>query len=384
MNSGRILTENIAYLLYKAGIFSERNKAAKKEARLRGEAFNVFRVCGVNHYENTHSAILAEWLNPNGSHGQGDIFLTLFLERVSGDSAIEFNSRNATVVTEYSTKEGRIDILMQDDENRAVIIENKIYAADQSAQLKRYEEYARKAYGSHGYRLLYLTLDGCEASEQSGEGVEYAPISYSNTIIAWLDDCIRCVCDKPFLRETMIQYKNLIKQLTGQDMDNIIEKELVAEMLRFPESVAAIYKAFPAWERAILEESLFVPLKEFAKNRGMRLFVDEKFWSKIIWGHFYFEIQPKLSLVFEYENQGRNGFYYGIVDKRTDFREIKPLPGLEGGNENWRYGWHYFDVHRNWTIEDVVEMSHDDGAFLRYICSAVDHMLTEMKSNNIL
>lgn len=375
---------NITALLHKAALYSERNKAAKEEARLRGEAFNVFRVCGVNHYENTHSAILAEWLNPNGSHGQGDVFLSSFLERVSGDFANEFNSCKASVATEFSTKEGRLDILIHDDEGRAVIIENKIYAADQSAQLKRYDKYARKVYGSQGYRLLYLTLDGSEASEQSGKGVDYTPISYSNTIITWLDDCIRCVCDKPFLRETMIQYKNLIKQLTGQDMDKTIEKELVAEMLRSPESVAAIYKAFPAWEKAILEKSLFGPLKEFANSRGLRFSIDERFWSKNTWGYFSFEVQPNLSLVFQYEKQGRNSFYYGIVDKRTDSREIKPLPGLEGGNENWRYGWHYFDVHRNWTIEDIVEMSHDDGAFLRYVCSAVDHMLTEMKSNNIL
>ena len=113
---------NITALLHKAALSSERNKAAKEEARLRGEAFNVFRVCGVNHYENTHSAILAEWLNPNGSHGQGDVFLSSFLERVAGDFANEFNSCKASVATEFSTKEGRLDILIQDDEGRAVII----------------------------------------------------------------------------------------------------------------------------------------------------------------------------------------------------------------------------------------------------------------------
>lgn len=29
-----------------------------------GARFNMFKICGVNHYENTHSAILAEFLHP--------------------------------------------------------------------------------------------------------------------------------------------------------------------------------------------------------------------------------------------------------------------------------------------------------------------------------
>lgn len=41
----------------------------KKNAEIldaTGGRFNMFRICGVNHYENTHSAILTEFLNPKG------------------------------------------------------------------------------------------------------------------------------------------------------------------------------------------------------------------------------------------------------------------------------------------------------------------------------
>jgi len=34
-----------------------------------GGRFNMFGILGVNHYENTHSAIICELLNPQGSHG---------------------------------------------------------------------------------------------------------------------------------------------------------------------------------------------------------------------------------------------------------------------------------------------------------------------------
>jgi len=44
----------------------------KKNAELldaTGGRFNLFRIFGVDHYENTHSAIIAELLNPKGTHG---------------------------------------------------------------------------------------------------------------------------------------------------------------------------------------------------------------------------------------------------------------------------------------------------------------------------
>lgn len=376
--------DGVTVFLHKAELFAERDRVAKTEARLRGEAFNVYRTCGVDHYENSHSRILAEWLNPKGAHGQGDLFLSLFLQFTLDDFSKEFDSSSASVYTEYSTNEGRLDVLIEDNDGRAVIIENKIYAADQAAQLKRYEKYARKKYSIKGYRLLYLTLEGCEASEQSGKDVEYFPLSYKGTILSWLEACVKAVYDKPLLRESLIQYRNLIKQLTGQDMDRTVEKELVAEMMRTPQAVAAILQAYPAWEKEVLETKLFKPLEEFALRRGFKFTVDSRFWAKNTWGFFSFQVKENLSIVFQYEGRGRTNFYYGIVDKRPDRRDIKPLPGLEDGNENWRYGWHYFDMHLNWTTNDIVEMSNDGGAFVNYICSAVDNMMTQMKSNSIL
>lgn len=374
---------DIRDLLQKSALLAVQNEAAKAESRRRGEAFNVFKVCGVNHYENTHSAIIAEWLNPLGSHGQNDLFLSLFLHRIAEAFADVFCSSKASVFTEFSTEEGRLDILIEDNAGRAVIVENKIYACDQEAQLKRYERFAQKKYHTGNYKLLYLTLDGSEASDQSGEDVDYEPISYQATILPWLEDCIGAVYDKPFLRESMIQYKNLVLQLTGKDMDKTIEKELVAEMLRSPDGVASIIKAYPAWERCVLEESLFNPLKLFAEERGWEFRVSDRFWAKNTWGYFEFVIMPQLRIVFQYEKQGRYSFYYGIVDERPDRTERKTLPGLQGGNEYWKYGLHNFDMHADWTIDDIVEFTHDKGAFLKYICDAVDQMMEELKSADL-
>ena len=52
-----------------------------ESAELTGENFNVFSILQMESAEvKTHSAIIAELLNPQGSHSQGTLFLKLFLQ----------------------------------------------------------------------------------------------------------------------------------------------------------------------------------------------------------------------------------------------------------------------------------------------------------------
>ena len=83
--------------------------------------------------ETDHSKLLGELLDPNGSHGQGPLFLESFLTRI-GIHAPAQGTWNVTVEL------GRIDILMRrDNPQSVVIIENKANdAEDQDGQLYRY------------------------------------------------------------------------------------------------------------------------------------------------------------------------------------------------------------------------------------------------------
>src|SRR5258708_5822814 len=56
------------------------NSRYKKITEITGENFNVFRVLKMGAAEvRLHSTFIAELLNPNGSHGQKDVFLKLFI-----------------------------------------------------------------------------------------------------------------------------------------------------------------------------------------------------------------------------------------------------------------------------------------------------------------
>jgi len=221
--------ENIQRLLNSVNAIFREEKVKKEESLRRGERFNMFQVCGVDHYEVMHSAIIASFLNPKGNHGQMDIFLKAFMTIVDDKTGIETSS--SSVSTEYVTNEGRIDILIEDKNGKGVIIENKIYAADQWKQLKRYDKFSKDKYGEGNYTIYYLTLDKHAASGESGKGINYTCISYKEHILNWIEECIKVSATTPLIRETLIQYSNHIKQLTNQDMGTI-NKEKLVEILK--------------------------------------------------------------------------------------------------------------------------------------------------------
>jgi hypothetical protein len=131
--------ENIQNLLSKIRLPVELDNKQKEEARKRGENYNIFRVLRMETAEmETHSAFLASLLNPDGDHGMKDAFLESFIAK-TGCADLNLVADRCAVQVEHFTGDGRIDILIADNlEHKAIVIENKIYAGDQNAQLKRY------------------------------------------------------------------------------------------------------------------------------------------------------------------------------------------------------------------------------------------------------
>ena len=131
----------------------------------------------------THSAIIGELLNPNGSHGQKDFFLRLFIAEIkkafeSGEDDNQINKLTdfgtlvndkiceRTISLEINWENvtgGRIDLIVE-DHKQILIIENKLYAIDQPLQLIRYDNYAKTK--GKDYHILYLTLFGKELEKE--------------------------------------------------------------------------------------------------------------------------------------------------------------------------------------------------------------------------
>ena len=189
-------------------------------AAASGQSFNLFAILGRETDEvHTHSAILAELLDPSGSHRQGPVFARLFADRFGiRTEGIE----RARVWCEQTIAKGsRADILMQMDDT-CVVVENKIHAGDQPRQLERYHAYARQ-WGSH--KVFYLTLHGDDPSEDSLgclQQDEVVCISYESDVLAWLDDCIKEVARVPQIREILAHYQALLRKLTGKSTGELV------------------------------------------------------------------------------------------------------------------------------------------------------------------
>lgn len=178
--------------------------------------FNVFRVLGMERREvRTHSAFLAELLDPNGSHGQRSIFLRGFLERVlqlPGRLADEDDWEVRAELTD-TWLNGQIDIVLRSAKAKVVVaIENKIDAGDQDKQLERYQAWLDSPYRHHGIvekRLIYLTIEGREPPKEKHKAESKA---YQRDIVAWLTEA-RAKVEANRLSDTLQQYLDIIKGL---------------------------------------------------------------------------------------------------------------------------------------------------------------------------
>lgn len=245
--------------------------------RVTGGHFNLFQVLGIGHYEvKTHSPILAELLNPQGSHGQGNLFLSLFLKQFGIDD-VSFSAEGSKVTKEYhiGTKTedtgGRIDIVIQDKLDRRILIENKIYAGDQENQLTRYRNFDQSA------RLFYLTRFGdmpSNLTKEEAEEIRCEPISYENHILRWLKECRKEAACLAGLREMLTQYIALIEELTHQSTTKEMNEDLIQHIIETPENLKAFYALRDAFWA--VQTSLFEKLDEDLSRIANELGLEKK------------------------------------------------------------------------------------------------------------
>ena len=256
-----------------------REQALQEERHRKGENYNLFSILRIEGSELKHSALIANLLDPKGSHGCGDAFLRAFFEIALKERAYPFedctslrSSTECYTGTIAGDTGGRIDILVKSS-RYGLIIENKIYAGDQDKQLTRYDNYGKKTFGADRYLLIYLTLYGYDASKEStatksAEEVGYLRLSYAEDILRWLEQCVRLADNKPLVRESLNQYIRTIKQLTYQDMNQEDIQKIIDLVIDHPEVVATILEHKAKIAKEIRDKYIFPKLEEYAKEKG--------------------------------------------------------------------------------------------------------------------
>jgi hypothetical protein len=211
----------ISYFNHLQREFQIISKLVNEKKRRKADEFNVFSVLRLERKEvGTHSAFLGELLDPLGSHCQGVIFLSGFIE-LCQKKGVTFDRQIDKIVDERwfitrekNTRFGNLDIVLSAPAlGYLIVIENKIDAGEQDKQLERYNDWlqSKKRFYSEKRVLCYLTPNASLSNTARSES-DYITLSYHNDIYKWLSETVG---DIPSIRvrETVNQYIELIKNI---------------------------------------------------------------------------------------------------------------------------------------------------------------------------
>lgn len=355
-------------------------KSYERLKKITGERLNLFSILRKESDEvRLHSKFIAELLNPKGNHDQGTLFLDLFLKvfeiedinSVTSKVSIEFY---IGVISKDKKRGGHIDILIDDGMN-CVKIENKIYAKEQPNQLLRY----------HNYRsghLVFLTLLGKESDmheDLANAMIKYDKRSYRKDIIDWLSLCVEKVALVANLRESIVQYQNLIKKLTKQNINYQMSIDLTNKIIDNQENFEA-YLSIRRLEndnsiyKQIMKKTLIPFFEDFAKRNNLEAHLLERSLLKERAQHsgFFFDNDflksVDLKLGVQFGKSENKEMYYGLSFYEPKVQDSDFLKSVFEESKNllpktrrtdWWLTSIYWDEYLNWSdIDTLYDLAH--------------------------
>lgn len=340
-----------------------------------------FSVLDMTHQSRRGEVVLskcfAELLNPEGSHGQGRLFLDKFLEKICGKHTT-WAAGNCTVTLEKQANgQRRIDIYLDFGSAGVIGIENKPWAGDEPNQLSDYAKHLAS------YKKSWLLLYFCnrEPSKESIKPDELEKIKKSGNfihvnydqVIAWLDECLNNTCSikVQIFIEDLIQFIRLKinQELTVAETNKIVK--IITDDYKKIEAAFDIYKSMDD-----LKDALLTKLKddlnanhhnyEFEFNDVL----NNKNWLTNRYGDLYINIKlpnvsKNISIGFEFVNTNFDNLIFGIFIKEKDGRKetnkdewnklTECLKGVYGKGKSSDYWPWYASINQSKLFEKDVE-----------------------------
>jgi len=167
--------------------------------------FNLLIKTGLGWRETLHSNLIADFLNLNPR------YLELFLKEINVPGFYDYDK--IKIYRELPTK-GFIDIyIVNQHNNKAIIIENKVNDPGKSGQLKKYYDDLVEKYPK-GVTAIYLTKYGNLPPNDAL--CEHKCISYEKHIVGWLEECIK-ETDNHRIKESLEIYVELVRSIINRD-----------------------------------------------------------------------------------------------------------------------------------------------------------------------
>lgn len=354
----------------------------KKKKRM-DTGFNVFYLISDYYYRETfHGDILYALLSPEEKHGEGNLFIHLFIDMINKAKPLKDKSLvdtkyydEVSVNREYGTNDGndmgRIDLLVIGQNNHCIVIENKLNnAGDTYRQLPKYRKYLKEK----GYNIdafVYVPLnpdkwpDYLDWSEDEKKDIENKLViipafkeGKTNLIDNWLSPAENKTLNDD-ARFVIKHYKALLNNLTIDIMDN---KDIINTLVRDENFYATmdilensnsicdsvVDDFLEDLEKQVKLENLGV-CKRLGK--GVEISLNNASWKYVI----------------EYYPSNNQYWRYILYHGDKELPEIKKIwPKVDTGMP---FGWDYFDEAKGWCYWDRPETlrAMHNGTFLSYI-----------------
>lgn len=386
------------------------NTSKRLYAKQLAPDFSIFNYIATN--ETNLSYILADLLNPKGSHQQDDLFLKNFIKICLPDLQCQEwngfldNLTNIRVETEKPTSDNRrMDIYLTNGKKYGICIENKPYARDQKDQLSDY--YKELKNREHSYQhLVYLSQNlpsdysvKSEDLEQWQTNNEFSHISY-NKLVNWLNAC-KADCQNASVLEFINQFIKFIQKRFMGLSDMSEQDAIINAIIESNESFVSAIKI--ANQIPILQRNLIGKLNEqlnekinqnpnYQLHQSKPILLDN---NKKIHG-----IEFKgynLCIFIGFDDYNFNYFYIGYKPLDENIKIDNPIFGsisdkiiqslpnknMKSQQPNW-LGWYYIENLRDWQYNpDIWLRKINDGSLANDIMAEIKVLYDNIVKNNI-
>ncbi len=388
------------------------NTSKRLYAKQLAPEFSIFNYISTN--ETNLSYVLADLLNPKGSHQQDDLFLKNFIKiclpnlQCQAWNKFLDNLANISVKTEVITSANqsyrKMDIYLTDGNNYGICIENKPYAKDQSNQLSDYyQELSKK----HSYKhLVYLAQNlpsdksvKKETLEQWQINNEFSHISYHD-LVYWLNAC-KMGCQNISVLEFINQFIKFIQKKFMKISDMSEQNAIVDVMLKNNESIISAIKIsnqIPMLQRRLIEKLNKQLTEKINQNSNYQLYENKpvSLTEKRFSGFYIKAKDYNLYIAFEFQRDNYKDLVIGYKSLDKYLRKgnciydkiakeiIKSLPNKNKikTTPSW-FGKYYWVFCKNWQSTPDIWAKINDGSLADLIMKEIDELYENIKKHNI-
>lgn len=322
------------------------------------------------------SAILAFLLDPKETHGQGDLFLNSFLEKLNLHHFLAYDQ--VDVIVEKTTENNRrhdifIRGILNDKTQWVLSIENKLnWAKDQDKQIEDYLADLISYEVGNNYFILYLPVNYCNPSKDSIDEKEWehkvesgnAKVWDQNIVIDWLNNVE--ITNREVKSFIKFFVKHLKERVMGENKDysllvNEMAKEtnilnLALDIIRskdeFLKIIASEFKSNlkgnpPDWIKSHWEicnnesETEALVIINTKNNLGIKILFNTGDYQNLYWGIYNVSSNQNIEKVREilsidlsgeFKKNSKNSYwlYWDWIDSSWE-----KLPTKEFSNEVW-------------------------------------------------